>query len=481
MYRRLVILTWCLLVTSGVAAQDSKYSLQLRGGVARLNGGDSSFFPYQRALGVEFGYRFAERWVLGISYDRYTLYSDTTRGSSFALGGAKDNADMKFSGTRLGLIAGRDLTDRANKLRLSAGIGGGLMMWKIVDPLRDTALKVPGPRNENMEYTANEILFSGQLQAGLALSPKWTVGVQARADYFTGWGADFATAVKDGRDNLLTEASLTLTFSFGKAGYGWQSEPTWSRGPVESPVHVSRRGGDGDHDGVSDDDDHCPNSMPGVVVDKSGCALDSDMDGVADGRDDCPTTDPEARGRVDIHGCPVDSDFDGVADYKDVCPHNDVGAAVDSTGCPLDSDADGVPDGLDDCPYTLVGVDVDANGCIDLALLARPMVLNIDYVSGSFEVDPKTRSRLESLARILVFVKDVRIDINGYTDNIGLPTANQKLSEKRANRVRDFLATQGVAKERIKVFGRGETSFVASNDTAEGRAKNRRVELVFHF
>jgi outer membrane protein OmpA-like peptidoglycan-associated protein len=114
-------------------------------------------------------------------------------------------------------------------------------------------------------------------------------------------------------------------------------------------------------------------------------------------------------------------------------------------------------------------------------MLAEPMVLNIDYVSGSFEVDPKTRERLKSLARILVFADQVNIEINGYTDNIGLATANRKLSEKRANRVRDFLASQGVAEERMKVFGRGETNFVASNETAAGRAKNRRVELIFYF
>ena len=87
---------------------------------------------------------------------------------------------------------------------------------------------------------------------------------------------------------------------------------------------------------------------------------------------------------------------------------------------------------------------------------------------------------LKRLAGILNFVTDIRLEINGYTDNVGTGSANQALSEKRARRVRDFLVANGVDTERITVFGRGETNFVASNQTAEGRAKNRRIEIVFH-
>jgi outer membrane protein OmpA-like peptidoglycan-associated protein len=80
----------------------------------------------------------------------------------------------------------------------------------------------------------------------------------------------------------------------------------------------------------------------------------------------------------------------------------------------------------------------------------------------------------------MIFVSDVRMEINGYTDNIGLPSANKRLSRKRAQRVADFLAAQGIDPDRISVFGRGEDSFVASNQTAKGRAQNRRVEIVFY-
>jgi len=237
---------------------------------------------------------------------------------------------------------------------------------------------------------------------------------------------------------------------------------------------------DSDGDGVGNDKDNCLNTPRGVIVDKRGCPLDTDGDGIPNGLDDCPGTNPASVGKVDIYGCAVDSDFDGFADFVDKCPYNRVGAWVDSSGCPLDADADGVPDGLDDCPATMFGVDVDRYGCIDLSVFDKPMVLNINYPSGSFEIDPNSKKKLDKLSGVLNFVPHIKMEINGYTDNIGTAVANKNLSEKRANRVRDYLAVQGVDRERMKSFGRGEVNFVASNDTADGRAKNRRIEIVFY-
>jgi OmpA-OmpF porin, OOP family len=237
---------------------------------------------------------------------------------------------------------------------------------------------------------------------------------------------------------------------------------------------------DSDGDGVPDDIDRCPGTQRGAVVDATGCPIDSDGDGVPDGLDDCPGTAAAARGKVDVDGCPIDADFDGVPDYRDGCPNSPIGGKVDSIGCPIDSDGDGVPDGLDDCPNTLPGVAVDKRGCIDMAMFAQPMVLYIDYDPGGFEVDAKNKGRLQQLARVLAFVPDLKLEVNAYTDDIGTDAANQKLSEKRAYRVREFLVAYGVSPDRIKAFGRGKTNYIASNQTADGRAKNRRVEIAFY-
>ena len=276
-------------------------------------------------------------------------------------------------------------------------------------------------------------------------------------------------------------AGATLRLGFGSPPPPkklWPSETSWATLPTPA-LEPDQRLLDSDGDGVPDKRDRCLNTPAGVVVDREGCPLDSDGDGVPDGFDDCPQTDPLARGDVDIFGCAVDADFDGIPDYRDRCPNNPIGAEVDKDGCPIDSDSDGVPDGLDDCPFTLYGVDVDRRGCIDLSIFDKPMVLNIDYTPGSFEIDPTNRERIKKLARLLLFVTDIQLEISGYTDNIGAPDANKALSQKRANRVRDYLVAQGVDTQRIKVYGRGESNFVASNDTADGRAKNRRVEIVF--
>jgi OOP family OmpA-OmpF porin len=113
-------------------------------------------------------------------------------------------------------------------------------------------------------------------------------------------------------------------------------------------------------------------------------------------------------------------------------------------------------------------------------MFSAPMVLNIDYASGAFDMDPRSRERIKTLAGTLYFVKDIKLEINGYTDNIGTEAANRKLSQKRADRVRGYLVSLGIDAERIKAFGRGETNFIASNQVAEGRAKNRRIEIVFY-
>jgi outer membrane protein OmpA-like peptidoglycan-associated protein len=329
--------------------------------------------------------------------------------------------------------------------------------------------------------SAGELFLTGQAAITIRASKRISLHLIGRADYLTSAGAEFEAPLNDGRDKLFLGASAKLYFRFGEvAGPGeWVSDKDWTREKDASELPIRPRR-DSDGDGVADSRDQCLNTPAGAVVSADGCPVDGDRDGVPDGMDDCPGTLAAARNTVDIHGCPVDSDFDGIEDFADSCAFNRVGAIVGPNGCPLDSDNDGVPDGLDDCPYTLVGVEVDRQGCIDLTMLAEPMVLNIDYASGSFEVDPHNRKRIERLAGLLNFVTDIRLDIIGYTDNIGTSLANKGLSEKRANRVKGILEVKGVASDRIKVFGRGETNFVASNQTAEGRARNRRIEIVFY-
>ncbi len=101
------------------------------------------------------------------------------------------------------------------------------------------------------------------------------------------------------------------------------------------------------------------------------------------------------------------------------------------------------------------------------------------FVTGKAELLPIARDRLNQVAKSLKELDDDKlVSIEGFTDSRGADDANLKLSQDRANSVRDYLTSQGVKAEKLRAIGRGEANPVASNETPEGRANNRRVELV---
>jgi len=113
----------------------------------------------------------------------------------------------------------------------------------------------------------------------------------------------------------------------------------------------------------------------------------------------------------------------------------------------------------------------------------RGTVITLDgqvlFVTGKAELLPIARDRLNQVAKSLKELDDDKlVSIEGFTDSRGADDMNLKLSQDRANAVRDYLASQGVKSEKLRAIGRGEGNPVASNDTPEGRANNRRVEIV---
>jgi outer membrane protein OmpA-like peptidoglycan-associated protein len=113
----------------------------------------------------------------------------------------------------------------------------------------------------------------------------------------------------------------------------------------------------------------------------------------------------------------------------------------------------------------------------------RGTVITLDgqvlFVTGKAELLPIARDRLNQVAKSLKELDDDKlVSIEGFTDSRGADDANLRLSQDRANAVRDYLSSQGVRSEKLRAIGRGEANPVASNETPEGRANNRRVELV---
>ncbi len=478
--RRIGVILILLATVTSAAGNEYRYSFGLGGGMASMSGGNFFSFGTANSINFSLGHRISPSWQLDIEYAAFKFSNGTGGTATDSVGSLYNNSPLDFKATRLGLRADRKLFAPERFLNLTVGLGGGLLIWKAVNPDSNITYKVRGDKNETTDFSASELYLTGAAGILVLPSPRISIQVLGQVNYLTGAGAEFASDVSKIRDKLVLGATAKVYFHFGAMGKSeWKSEEAW-KAPTEKPPDPRQPRRDSDGDGVDDVADSCLNTPRGAEVDANGCPIDSDRDGVPDGLDDCPATPFEAREKVDIHGCPVDSDFDNVPDYADSCPFGSAGALVDDKGCPIDSDKDGVPDGLDDCPFSLPGVAVDRHGCIDLTMLSVPMVLNIDYSPGSFEVDPHNRTRLEKLAGLLNYVADIRLDINGYTDDIGTEAANRALSEKRANRVKGILVSLGVDADRIKAFGKGEADFVASNQTSEGRARNRRIEIVFY-
>jgi outer membrane protein OmpA-like peptidoglycan-associated protein len=112
---------------------------------------------------------------------------------------------------------------------------------------------------------------------------------------------------------------------------------------------------------------------------------------------------------------------------------------------------------------------------------ARGLVVNLSDVlfdTGKYTLRPAAREKLAKISGIVLAYPDLRLAIEGNTDSVGSDAMNQELSEKRANSVMDYLAQQSIPQASMTSQGFGKTQPIASNDTAEGRQQNRRVELV---
>ena len=230
---------------------------------------------------------------------------------------------------------------------------------------------------------------------------------------------------------------------------------------------------DSDGDGVVDSRDQCPDTPQGCVVDRDGCPVDSDKDGVCDGRDQCPGTPQGCV--VDRDGCPVDSYKDGVCDGRDKCPNTPQGCAVDQNGCPLDSDKDGVIDCKDKCPDTPEIAKVDEDGCPLMAVIR--LYVQFDYKKTV--VKAEFFNEIKKLGDFMKNHPNLNATIEGHTDNIASADYNLKLSKQRAEAVmKALIEREQIDPRRLNAVGYGLTKPIATNDTEEGRAKNRRVEAL---
>ena len=284
---------------------------------------------------------------------------------------------------------------------------------------------------------------------------------------------------EDERDNVF--AAIGFNHFFGK------EEPE----PIEEPSS------DFDGDGIPDDVDLCPET-PGLEV-FMGCP-DTDGDGLQDSEDDCPTQP----GPKELDGCP-DTDGDGLSDKDDECPN--IAGPISNNGCPIpDRDGDGVLDAEDRCPddpgprYLDGCPDRDGDGVADIddrcpddpgpasnlgcpelkeeakEILAIAME-NVEFDFNKATLRSESFDELDAIAQVMREYPAYKLRISGHTDSVGSDEINQSMSERRARSCFEYLSSIGIPTGRMSHVGFGETRPIESNDTAAGRARNRRVEF----
>lgn len=244
--------------------------------------------------------------------------------------------------------------------------------------------------------------------------------------------------------------------------------------------------GDRDGDGIPDDEDQCPDNTPEEI-----------SQGVYDNQDPPrhPNNKPPVR-ECDKIGCPIDADGDGVPDYRDRCPDTSpeyiVQApacmrheCVDEQGCVPDEDEDGVIDCKDQCKGTPPEVRnrVESNGCAEME---RSDISGTFSAEALFDFDKfyLKSSGKQALGELAAKIRDAKtltkVDVIGHTDPVGANAYNQRLSEKRAKTVANYLMSQGVPADKIGSEGRGERELVARNPGESRKvwhARCRRVEV----
>ena len=453
--KKILLVCTCLAFTfiSKAQTEDKKWNVGLHGGVTQYQGDlGNNFYKTDKAF-YGFGGVSVSRY-LGRYFDVNLLLSKGTVGfNNNPAGSFKSD----FNAASLNLRF--NMTGPESIVRPYVFAGVGAMLF-------DKNLNF---KEENIDYMLPNV--GGGLN--FRLSPVVTLNLQETFSYSN---KDRRDGVVSGKKDAFLSHMAGLTFNLGEVK-------------------------DADNDGVSDRKDTCPDTPAGVVVDENGCPLDRDKDGVPDYLDTCPDT----AGSAAMNGCP-DSDNDGVADINDKCPDTQMGTKVDATGCPMDNDKDGIPNDLDRCPdaagpASLNGCpDSDGDGVADIDDRC-PTVKGTMENKGCPEITKKDIERITYLGSKLFFENNsaklkvgslVQLDelvslinkynasnlvIEGHADSNGSDALNLELSQKRTESVKNYLMEKGIDGSRLTAIGYGESRPIATNATAIGRAKNRRVEL----
>ncbi len=356
-------------------------------------------------------------------------------------------------------------------------------------------------------------------------------GVQFKISDFTSFevsgGYNYALSdnldgVQDGGD----DGFLTLTAGLTMAGYDWLSDPDncGLTNAEEKELGTDPNVADTDGDGLKDGEEvHQYQTQP-LVADTDGdglkdgeevhehktkpTAADSDEDGLND-KDEIMTHGTDAMA--------ADSDGDGLSDGEEIMTHKSNPLASDSDNDGLsdsvelnesktkllvvDTDGDNLSDGDEVLRYNTNPLSKDSDGGtvedgVEIARGTDPLdksddifeeieevgaaivLEGISFELGKAEITAESEEVLTKVYNTLIAYPDMSVEIRGYTDNTGPRVFNVHLSKLRATAVKDYLVGKGIDANRIEAKGLGPDNPIATNDTIDGRRKNRRIEFV---
>jgi len=362
----------------------------------------------------------------------------------------------------------------SNTVDFSASLGGSFVDYPIPDlPSQGQRFLLEATGGLNMKLLPDNFWLVPFANIGIGAS-KYTshyaafmpVGVGFQFNLFD---EAFVMVNSQYRIPVTAQAASHLYHSIGIVGVIGQKKQAPPK-VVELPVVEPPK--DRDSDGIIDSLDACPDQAGPASL--NGCP-DRDNDDIADKDDNCP----DVAGLAKYNGCPIpDTDKDGINDEEDKC--KDVPGVARYMGCPPpDTDRDGVIDEEDKCPNEAgpasnFGCPIIQPEVIEKVNLAAR---NIFFATGSAKLLAKSFPSLDNVVKIMQDNPSYKVDIEGHTDTTGTAEKNHVLSHDRANSVKAYLISKGIDESRISTVGYGFDRPIASNKTAAGKAKNRRVEM----
>lgn len=298
----------------------------------------------------------------------------------------------------------------------------------------------------NSANEASSIFLSAQFGIKYRLSKK--VDIELRPSWYFNYEDHLDAAISNKQDwETFFVNHLGLTIKLGKKkGYTiWGDENKDNDNIIPFAII------DTDKDGVMDQLDIEPNTPEGVKVYGNGEAVDADEDGFPDYKDECPLQP----GQIGNKGCPVlkDSDNDGLFDHEDLCPTE--AGPKENKGCSKFKE----------------------NKQITILKYINELAANVYFDTGEWTLKEDSKRVLDKIVSYIEQVPELKFKIEGHTDNRSRKQFNLLLSQKRADAVRKYLLKRGIESERLTFKGYGEIRPKYSNETAEGRELNRRVEI----